>query len=106
MRTQRRARVVVQLVRTNVVEDQFGNSAETPRNETVHKCQFYPSPPAERSGDDSARILQTGFWDLPGDHPLLADDLIKAGGVTWQVVGGSTLWLDRTKVPVQQARAR
>lgn len=96
----------VQLIRTNTTLDQFGDGTETPARRSVPGALFVPNAPQERAGETQVKVVQTGHWNLPGCHQLNADDLIRDGNVDWQVVGGGTVLVDRTKVPVQRARKR
>lgn len=96
----------MQVVKAKVTEDALGNETGSPVTVTVHGCQFDPDPVLERASDDQVAVLRAGILNLPGIHQLVADDDVKFYGSTWQVVGNGNVWRDRTKVRVEQARAR
>lgn len=100
MRSQRRSGRTVVLVAVVKTRSDVGDSTETETPTTVHGAIFEPERPLERTGDSRATVVRPAMWNLPGVHELDADDLVKDGDVTWQVLGGSTVWLDRTEVPV------
>lgn len=108
MRSQRRAPGTVQLIFVTTIKDNLGN--ETTSTEVVESdgAIFNPESILERTGNDQAPVVAPAFWNVPGAFVLDADDLVIEGGdpddvdaTTWQVVGGSALWLDRTKIPVE-----
>jgi hypothetical protein len=104
VRTQRRPPVTVRLVRANRTVDKYGNGSRDPKVCVVDNALFEPDEPVERASDDQVPVLEFGHWNIPGRHTLVANDSIKAGADTWQVVGGGVIWLNRTKVRVQRAR--
>lgn len=110
MRSQRRSPVTVQLVSIARTEDNgLGDFTKTPTSITVDGAIYEPERPLERAGDDQAPVLQPASFNVPGVHTLLADDEVHIGAdddlVVWYVVGGSTVWLDRTNIPVSRTRS-
>lgn len=118
MRTQRRAARTVTIAAVAKSDDSdVGDSTETHTFTEVERAIFEPERPLERTGDGQALVVRPAMFNLPGVHDLDADDLILEGAldvvvvddaivggtVVWQVVGGSTVWLDRTEVPVTRA---
>jgi hypothetical protein len=105
MRAQRRAAVTVTLTRP-AGKDKYGDAVEPAGSPVeIQRAIFQPASMLERTSDDQAPVLQVAAWDLPGVHDVRAGDLITHGADVWQAEGGGTVWLDRTKVPVTQARA-
>lgn len=123
MRPQRRTPVSVILAHITTTTD-MGNETTTATGVLVAGAIFNPEAIAERSSTDQAAVLAPAFFDVPGVYDVDADDLVHVTTLeelptdpdeleellvtvtdqTWQVVGGGGVWLDRTKVPVQQAR--
>jgi hypothetical protein len=116
VRTQRRAPVDVTLVHVTSTTT-MGDTDATATGEEVKRALFDPAQQIlERAGDTQAVVVQPAVFNLPGIHTLDVHDLIQEGidldpdhlldigDGTWQVVGGSAVFLDRTKVPVVQAR--
>lgn len=111
MRTQRRTPVTVVLLTTTRTDDNgLGDYTEITTETTIEGCTFEPQQIVESVDPDQPAIVQPAFFNLPGVHDLDADDLLRVGdgddAETWQVVGGATVWLDRTKVPVKRTGAR
>lgn len=112
MRNQRRKPLTVVVHRPRVDESPLGDETTNPTSYTVERCQFDPdhlgqtSKSRERSSTREVRVLRTGVLNIPGVHKLIADDTVAFLGSTWQVVGNGQVFLDRTKVRVQQARER
>lgn len=110
MRSQRRSPQTVQLVSVTIAEDEFGNETLSTSSTTIEGAIFEPERPLERTGDNQAPVFQPAVWNLPGVRQVDADDQIIHGtgedAMTWYVAGGGVVWLDRTKVPVQQTRAK
>jgi hypothetical protein len=109
VRPQRRPSATVNLVQVADTIDHLGDLAgDSPRTK-VAGAIFNPQAITERSGEGSAPIVRAAFFNVPGTYVLDADDLVEVldrdGQVveTWQVVGGSAVWLNRTKIPVQLA---
>lgn len=108
MRAQRVTPRTVQLVRVTVEEDNHGDAVDggAPQEPvTVEGAQFYPERVVEQTGSRQAPVVEPAYWNLPGVHELDSDDQIMDGDVTWYVIGGSAVWLDRTKVPVTRTRS-
>jgi hypothetical protein len=116
VRTQRRPPVDVTLVHVTSTTT-MGDTNESATGEEVKRALFEPAQQIlERAGDTQVAVLQPAAFNLPGIYSLDVDELIQIGiGIdpnqllevtdgTWQVVGGSTVWRDRTKVPVVQPR--
>jgi len=123
VRTQRRPPVSVILVHIVTTSD-MGNEDETVTGTLVPGAIFNPEQIAERSSTDQAAVVQPAFFDVPGVQQVDADDLVHVTELdelptdpdeleallttitssTWQVDGGGSVWLDRTKVPVVQPR--
>lgn len=107
MRTQRRAPLTVQLITvTKTGDDGLGNFTKPETSCTVRGATFEPERPAERAGEDQAPVMQPAAFNVPGCHHLGANDQVRCNGATWYVVGGSTVWLDRTNIPVSQTRVQ
>lgn len=112
MRNQRRSSVKVVINSQRVTEDDLGNETPHPKKHTVPRCQFDPdhlqegARDQERPDGDQVRVLRTGVLNIPGVFRLISDDTLDFLGSTWQVVGNGQVWRDRTKVRVQQVRAR
>lgn len=104
MRTQRRPSATVTVVRTTTTRDALGNKTTSRVTTSVEGAIFEPERTLERTGDDRAPVIQPARWNLPGVYELDGDDTIEDGDNVWQVVGGSTVWLDRTEVPVTRTR--
>lgn len=98
--------------RARDTENALGDETASPSKYTVERCQFDPdhlgqtARSSERSSTNEVRILRTGVLNIPGVHQLVSDDTLNFLGSTWQVVGHGQVFLDRTKVRVQQARER
>lgn len=117
MRLQRRGHVTVTLVHPTAAKDRLGNRAGGAVRTVIENALFSsPQPMAERTSPDQAEVLAPATFNLPGLYDVGADDLIQVGdyptvpsaGVvveTWQVLGGGTRLVDRTRVPVTQARS-
>jgi hypothetical protein len=109
VRSQRRAPVTVILVHNTRTDDNgLGDFTQTPTPVTVDGAIFEPQTPLEHAGEDQAPVLAPAAWNVPGVHELGADDEVHVGEgddlVVWYIVGGSTVWLDRTRIPVSQIR--
>lgn len=96
--------------------DGLGDDTTTAVVTTVEGAQFDPERTLERAGDDQAAVILPAVFNVPGVFELDADDMVIPGEVTeedladydgevWYVVGGSAIWLDRTKIPVTQTRS-
>lgn len=123
MRIQRRSPVSVILVHITTTRD-MGNEDETATGTLVKGALFNPETISERPSPDQAAVFEPAFFDVPGVHDVDADDLVHVTELTelptdpgeleqllktvtpstWQVDGGGAVWLDRTKIPVVQAR--
>jgi hypothetical protein len=116
VRTQRRPAVDVTLVHVTSTTA-MGDTDATATGTEVRGALFDPAQQIlERVGDTQAAVVQPAVFNLPGIYSLDVDDLIQVrvdiaadqlldiDDSTWQVVGGSTVWLARTKVSVVQAR--
>lgn len=104
MRTQRRAPLTVRLVTVTTDRSPKGDETSTEKICVVHNATFEPERIFERAGTDQARVVQPAAFNVPGRHRLNANALVRCGGVEWRVVGGSTVWLDRTNVPVVRSK--
>lgn len=110
MRSQRRPPVTVTVVQLTTTVDKYGDgTSPDPVRTVVDGAIFEPEQMVERVGDDQAPVLRPAHWNLPGVFELDSDDRIEIGPEeaptdVWLVDGGSAVWLDRTKVPVKQAK--
>lgn len=99
---------LVSVARTG--DNGLGDFTETPAPVTVPGAIFEPERPQERAGQDQAHVLAPAAFNVPGVYELTADDQVHVGEgdqrVVWYVVGGSTVWLDRTNIPVSQTRGK
>lgn len=106
MRTQRRPPVTIRLIRaTTTADDHLGNETESTTTQIVPNAIFEPGALNERASTDQAKVYEPAFFNVPGVHPMDSNDRVVTCGVTWYVQGGSTVWLDRTKIPVARTRA-
>lgn len=105
MRTQRRAANTVRLVRISRTGDNgLGDFTGAESSVSVNGAIFEPARIDERTGEAQAHVLQPASWNVPGCHRLGANDEVRCGDDVWYVVGGSTVWLDRTNIPVSRTR--
>lgn len=113
MRSQRRAPVTVQLVsNAREGENGLGDYTEDPTTVEVEGAIFEPERAfqrtAERAGDTQAPVFQPAAFNVPGVYELTSDDEVHTGSgddlEIWYVTGGSTVWLDRTNIPVSRTR--
>jgi len=85
--------------------DGLGNSVGTTANVTVGGVLFEPQQATERTDANSPGVVTPAKFYLPVPLQLDADDEIVADGITWQVIGGSSVWGTQTEVPVKRASA-
>jgi len=83
--------------------DANGDSTTTSSTSTVTGVLFEPQQATERTDARSPGVVTPAKFYLPIALQLNADDEIDSAGVTWQVVGGSSVWQDQTEVPVKRA---
>lgn len=111
MRSQRRAPVTVQLVSvTRSGDNDLGDYTKATSYVEVEGAIFEPERAfqrtSERAGETQAHVLQPAAFNVPGVYLLNADDEVHEGDDIWYVVGGSTIWLDRTNIPVSRTRVK
>lgn len=102
MRNQRRAPLTVVLNHVTSDRDELGNTTEPATSDTITGATFEPQQILERVDNEGAPVVQPAAFNLPGVWAVDADDQIVHDGITWQVIGGGIVWLDRTKVAVKR----
>lgn len=86
--------------------DDYGDTSTSTATTTVPGCMFEPMQATERTDAHSPGVVTPAKFYLPIPLQLNADDKITdAASVVWQVVGGSSVWVDQTEVPVKRASA-
>lgn len=86
--------------------DDYGDSSQAVVELAIPGCLFEPSQATERTDRNSPGVVTPAKFYLPVPLHMDADDeIIDTAGVTWQVVGSSSVWGDQTEVPVMRASA-
>jgi hypothetical protein len=93
--------VTVTAVVTTTNDD--GDSTTTSTTQVVDGCMFEPQQSSERTDNNSPGVVTPAKFYLPIPLQLNADDTITdANAVEWQVLGGSSVWIDQTEVAVSR----
>jgi hypothetical protein len=96
--------VVVTAVVTT--RDKYGDETTATTTQTVSGVMFEPMQATERTDSRTPGVTTPAKFYLPIPLQLNADDTITdAASVVWQVIGGSSVWIDQTEVPVVRASA-
>lgn len=91
-------------IHVETTSDPYGNETTTQVEQSVSGALFEPRQATERTDPRSPGVTTPAKFYLPIALELDADDVIvDAAGVSWQVVGGSSVWGDQTEVPVARA---
>lgn len=93
-------RVTVTVVSTAAPRDDLGDASATEVTEVVPDAVFAPQQIVERP--DGGGVTIPARWYLPVPRALNSDDVIRAGSVSWRVLGGSSVWGNQTEVPVER----
>lgn len=105
MRLQRRPGLTVELHRVTTATDTLGDSTYSDAVTIVRGALFEPSRVVESVDPNVAAVVESAAFNLPGVHNIDADDHLVANGMRWDVAGDAQVWLDRTRVPVKNARS-
>jgi hypothetical protein len=86
--------------------DKYGDETTATTTTTVPRALFEPQQSTERTDTHTPGVVTPAKFYLPVALSLNADDTITdATSVVWSVVGGSSVWVDQTEVPVVRASA-
>ena len=92
--------------RVTTTTDPLGDSTITVAETPVEGALFEPRQATERTDSRSPGVTTPAKFYLPVPLHLNADDeIIDAAGVTWQVIGGASVWGNDSEVPVERASA-
>lgn len=81
-----------------------GDTTDAVIESEVPVLQFEPAQPTERTDPRSPGVVTPAKFYFAAPLHLNASDQIVEDGVTWEVVGGSSVWGGtHTEVPVSRA---
>lgn len=84
--------------------DKYGDETTETSTQVVPGCMFEPQQSTERTDSRTPGVVTPAKFYLPIALTVNADDTITdAASVVWNVVGGSSVWVDQTEVPVVRA---
>lgn len=84
--------------------DKYGDETTATTTQVVGGCMFEPQQSTERTDSHTPGVTTPAKFYLPVALTLNSDDTITdAAGAVWNVVGGSSVWVDQTEVPVVRA---